>query len=160
QARLSVLQGESDLVNARRNMLSNMTQYAAQNDTNGFGANALKAHIDAIAASVPSAAPTPAPAQPAPSAAPSGSESSALSLVANASLTRFGIWDLASTVLRLSAKARTIETVDQRTAQLQDVLAKIRTPPLEQLKALGARSEALAAQADTGAANSADLKAI
>src|SRR5262249_5872979 len=123
QARISVLQGELDVVNARRNMLANMTQYAAQNDTNGFGANALKAHIDAIAASVPAAAPIPAPAQPAPTpAASSDSDSSALSLVASTSLTRFGIWDLTAAVLRLSAKARTIDTVDERTAQLQDVL--------------------------------------
>src|SRR5688500_6533916 len=44
QARLSVLQGELDLLNARRNLFSNMTQFASEN-TN---ANALKAHIDAI----------------------------------------------------------------------------------------------------------------
>ena len=52
QAQLAVLQGELDLLNARRNLLSNMTQYANEN----AGANALKAHIDAIAASIPSTA--------------------------------------------------------------------------------------------------------
>src|SRR5262249_2136429 len=113
QARISVLQGELDIVNARRNMISNMTQYAAQNDTNGFGANALKAHIDAIAASIPATVPAVAPVQAAPAqASSSDSDSSALSLVANTSLTRFGIWDLTATVLRLSAKARTIDTVN------------------------------------------------
>ena len=159
QARISVLQGEFDLVNARRNMLSNMTQYAAQNDTNGFGANSLKAHIDAIAASIPSALPAPTAAQPAP-APSSDSDSGALSLVASTSLTRFGIWDLTSTVLRLSAKASTIDAVNDRTAQLQGVLDEIRKPPLDQLKALGARADALAAEADSGGRSGAELKAI
>jgi small-conductance mechanosensitive channel len=155
-ARISELQGELDLVNARRNMLANMTQYESQNDTNGFGANALKAHIDAIAASVPSARTV--AAQPAAPAAADSSDSGTPSIVANTSLARFGIWELTATVLRLSAKARTIDTVDQRTAQLLDVFTKIRSAPLERLKALTARGDELAAKADS--ANSADLKAI
>jgi len=161
QARISVLQGELDIVNARRNMISNMTQYAAQNDTNGFGANSLKAHIDAIAASIPSTLPAAPAAAQVPAATSSDSDSSALSLVANTSLTRFGIWDLTATVLRLSAKARTIDTVDQRTAELQKVLDEIRMPPVEQLKVLSARADALAAQADAGTGTgAAELKAI
>ncbi len=161
QARLSVLQGEFDIVNARRNMLANMTQYAAQNDTNGFGANALKAHIDAIAASIPSTVPVvPAAQLAAAQPASSDSDSSAFSLVANTSLTRFGIWDLTATVLRLSAKARTIDTVSERTAELQTVLDGIRNPPLDQLKALSTRADALAAEADAGGKTGAELKAI
>lgn len=161
QARISVLQGELDIVNARRNMISNMTQYAAQNDTNGFGANSLKAHIDAIAASIPSAAPATAPVQAAPAqASSSDSDSSALSLVASTSLTRFGIWDLTAAVLRLSAKARTIDTVNERTSDLQRVLEEIRKLPLEQMKALSTRSDALAAEADAGGKTAAELKTI
>src|ERR1044071_6367616 len=53
ESRISVLQGQLDLVNARRNMLTNMAQFANETDSTGFGANALKAHIDAIAASIP-----------------------------------------------------------------------------------------------------------
>ena len=155
-SRIAVLQGELDLVNARRNMLANMSQYASQNDTNGFGANALKAHIDAIAASVPSA--NAAPVQAAAPAASGDSDSGAASLVANTSLARFGIWELTATVLRLSAKASTINTVDERTEQLLDVFTQIRMPPLERLKALSARGDELAAQADS--AQGADLKAI
>ncbi len=160
--RLRVLQGELDMVNAQRNMLANMTQYAAQNDTNGFGANALKAHIDAIAASVPAAVPASTPVLPAatPTPAASTSDSSALSLVANTSLSRFGIWDLTATVLRLSAKGRTIDTVSDRTEQLQRVLDGIRKPPLDQLKALSVRADDLAAQADANSKSAAELKAI
>lgn len=154
QARVSLLQSELDLVNARRNMLANMAQFAGQSDTNGFGANALKAHIDAIAASMPSSSST--AAQSATEAAASAAEARIPS--AGASLSQFGIWDLASTVLRVSAKARTIETIDRRTAELQEVFKNIRKAPLEKLKALAARGDALAGQAN--ADSTANLQGV
>ncbi|HEV8331617.1 MAG TPA: mechanosensitive ion channel domain-containing protein [Steroidobacteraceae bacterium] len=149
QSRISVLQGQLDLVNARRNMVSSMSQFASETDATGFGANALKAHIDAIAASIPAASgtPTPVSASTASAAATSGPAAT------GTSLSRFGIWDLAATVLRLSAKARTIDQIDQRTAELQETFTKIRTPPLEQMKRLADRGDALAAEAETGNAN-------
>jgi small-conductance mechanosensitive channel len=142
QTKLSVLQGELDLINARRNLLSNMSQFASQSDANGFGSNALKAHIDAIAASIPSSLVAPA--------APAASEERESASLLGGSLSQFGVWDLASTVFRLSAKQRTIETIDQRTRELQEVLKTIRTPPAERLRTLAARGDALAAEADAG----------
>lgn len=153
QARIAALQGELDLINARRNFLGNMNQFAAENDANGFGANALKAHIDAIAASIPSAS---AEGGSSAATAESPAASSASSGI-GVSLSRFGIWDLTSTVFRLSAKARTIDTVDQRTADLQDVFTMIRRLPQEQLKNLTARGDALAARSD---AAGADLRGV
>lgn len=141
RARLPVLQSELELINARRNLFANMTQYANENT----GATTLKAHIDAIAASIPASAgaitPTTATSGP---VAPSTSVTAAVST----SLSQFGIWDLIATVLRLSAKARTIETIDRRTEDLQEVFQEIREKPLDQLKALSDRSDALAAQAE------------
>jgi small-conductance mechanosensitive channel len=139
QAQIAVLQGELDLLNARRNLLANMTQYANEN----ANANALKAHIDAIAASIPSTAnatvttttTTTAPANP-----------TSVTSAVSTSLSQFGIWDLTAAVVRLSAKGRTIETADQRTAELQDLFTQIRQLPLEQLKALAARGDEIAAQ--------------
>lgn len=153
QERILALQGELDLVSARRNYLENMTRFAYESDANDMGANALKAHIDAIAASVPmvsggstaSGAPgaTVAPAAtPTPSASGSGS-----------SLSQFGIWDLGAAVLRLSQKANTIESVDERTARLQELFAEIRTPPLAKLQELTERGEALAARVQSGEGN-------
>lgn len=137
QAKLSVMQGELDLLNARRNLLGNMTQYASEN----AGGNALKAHIDAIAASIPSASTTPV------TMATTTTTSTSVTAAVSSSLGQFGIWDLTATVLRLSAKARTIETVDGRTAELQETFTQIRNAPLEQLKALTARGAALAVEA-------------
>jgi small-conductance mechanosensitive channel len=149
QSRISVLQGQLDLVNARRNMVGNMSQFASETDTTGFGANALKAHIDAIAASIPAASGTPAPVSSSTSSAAviAGSDAAA----SGSALSRFGIWDLAATVFRLSAKARTIDQIDQRTAELEETFKKIRTPPLDQLKRLADRGDALAAEAESGA---------
>jgi small-conductance mechanosensitive channel len=151
QARISVLQGELDLIGARRNLLTNMQQFASQSDSDGFGANALKAHIDAIAASIPSSAGR--AAAPIAAAAADKPDANAPGTAVGASLTQFGIWDLASTVLRLSAKTRTIETADERTADLQQVFTQIRTQPLEKLKSLAARGDELAAQADAAQTN-------
>ena len=156
QAKISALQSELDLINARRNLLANEAQFDSQSDTNGFGANALKAHIDAIAASIPSASIGAAPARPASSAA--NSTDVALDFAAGASLNQFGIWDLAATVFRLSGKARTIEAIDKRTAELQEVFKRTRTPPMERLKALTARGDALAAQTDAG--GTANLRGV
>jgi small-conductance mechanosensitive channel len=156
QSRVSVLQGQLDLVNARRNMLSNMAQFASETDATGFGANALKAHIDAIAASIPAASGTPLPVAQA--TADSGSNRGAGESVAGSSISRFGIWDLAATVFRLSAKARTIEQIDQRTADLEQTFNVMRTPPLDQLKRLADRGDVLAAQTDVS--NGASLKGV
>ena len=147
QTRISVLQGQLDLVNARRNMLANMAQFASETDSSGFGANALKAHIDAIAASIPAASGARTTAV---TSTATGEESSTdESPIPGSGLRRFGIWDLATAVFRLSSKGATIAQADQRTAELQQTFNTIRTPPLNQLKRLADRGDALAAQADS-----------
>lgn len=154
EARIAALQGELDLVAARRNYLDNMMRFAHESDADDFGANALKAHIDAVAASIPSAGGGSGANSTAAAAASEPPASSAAAI----SLGHFGIWDLTATVLRLSAKARTIESVDDRTAQLQELFTQIRTPPLAKLQQLTERGEALAAQAQQ--ADRANLRSV
>ena len=160
QTRISELQSELDLVNARRNFHGSISQFTYQSDANGAGVNALKAHIDAIAVSVPSssggAGPAGAAAGSASGSAAAPTASSPLSSGNNNGSRRLGIWDLAANVLRLSDKIRTIDIVDRRTAALQDTFTQIRTPPHEKIKALSARGDALAQQADS--INGAALK--
>ena len=43
------------MVNARKNLLDTMTEFVSSSDPKAAGANALKAQIDAIAATVPGA---------------------------------------------------------------------------------------------------------
>jgi small-conductance mechanosensitive channel len=153
QDKLAELQGEMDMINARHNLLDTMSEFSNSNDAHGAGARALKAQIDAIANSIPSlnSAAAPAGSATATAAAPS---TPVLETSADNASTRLGIWDLASNVFKLRQKISTIDAVDDRTAALQTTFTTIRTPPLEQLKALAARSDVLAAQADgaTGAA--------
>src|SRR5712675_2321151 len=54
EATLTELQGELAMANARKNLLDTMTEFVSTNDPKAAGANALKAQIDAIAATVPS----------------------------------------------------------------------------------------------------------
>ena len=162
QTRISELQSELDLVNARRNLHGSMSQFTYQSDANGTGASALKAHIDAIAASLPSSSGNAGPPGPG-AGASSGSVAAATASSPPSSGSdngsgRLGIWDLASNALRLSDKLRTIDMVDRRTAALQNTFAQIRTAPEERIKALSARGDALAEQADSS--NGAALKGV
>ncbi|HSV19155.1 MAG TPA: mechanosensitive ion channel domain-containing protein [Casimicrobiaceae bacterium] len=162
QAKIAELQSELDLVNARRNLHDSMSQFIYQSDANGAGVNALKAHIDAIAVSIPSsgggAGPVGAGAGSAPGPAATPTSSSPPSAGSDRNLGRLGIWDLAANVLRLADKIRTIDVVDGRTAALQDTFTKIRIAPQEQIKTLSARGDALADQADSS--NGTALKGV
>jgi small-conductance mechanosensitive channel len=149
--KLLELQGELDMINARKNLLDTMAQFVNESDTKKANANALKAHIDAIAVSIPAArvangaaAPASAPAAPTETLA-STSE-------------RIGIWELGANVLRLAKKMRTIDAIDERTATLEHTFEQIRSRPLDQLKQYSTQSDALAAQADH--ANGATLKGV
>jgi small-conductance mechanosensitive channel len=151
EAKISELQGELAVVNARKNLLNNLSDFDRQSDPKSFGANALKAQIDAIAASVPTANATPA-------APANGTTAVAVAAAANdksnAAQGRAGIWDLGTDVMKLRSKIKTISVIDRRTAALAATFQKMDETPQSQLKAYSARSEVLAAQADhaTGAA--------
>jgi small-conductance mechanosensitive channel len=161
QAKLNELQGELDLINTKKSILNTMIGFNA--GAGGASSNvALKAQIDAMAVAIPSASATPA----APSATASQStagtatpaQASLTPAAAAATVGRFGLWDLASNIFRLSEKSGIIESIDRRTTQLQDTLAGVRTPLITQIKALSARGDALAALADSG--NAATLNGV
>ena len=157
-AKLPELQGELAMVNARKNLLDTMTEFVNASDSKAANANALKAQIDAIAATVPSSSANPAPGSSAVTAS-TAANSAASAASGNAAPTRYGIWDLGSNVLRQRNKVDTIEVIDGRTAALAKTFRKISAAPLEQLKALSARSDALAAEADdAGSGTLKDLR--
>ena len=159
QEKLLELQGELDMMNARKNLLDTMTQFVNESDVKRAGASALKAHIDAIAVSIPAArAPGTTPAAPATAAVPAAAVPAEPISTANASSDRIGIWELGTNVLRLAKKMRTIDAIDERTAALETTFEKIRSKPVEQLRQYATESDALAAQADN--ANSATLKSV
>jgi small-conductance mechanosensitive channel len=163
QAKINELQGELDLITTKQSILATMASFTA-GSADVSTAGALKAQIDAMAVALPAdgAPATAAAAAPANTAAnltrnlpglfalmPS------LSAAGGPTGERFGLWDLASNAIHLSEKRGTIESIDRRTAALQATLSKLRDAVLDQIKALSARGDALAAEAD-----SADSKTL
>ena len=141
-AKTSELEGELSVVNARRNVLATMTQFVNEKDAENAGANALKAHIAAIEASLPSQT----------------TESPQAALTANAPVRRLGIWDLTSSSLSLAGKIGAIDSMDRSTADLDSSFQKLSATPTAAIKALAARSDQLAAEADN--ANSSTMKDV
>jgi small-conductance mechanosensitive channel len=161
QAKVAELQSELELVDARRNLLGTMTEFEHQSDADGTGVSALKDHINAIAASIPAAAPGAMPELGGADSAAAGTAGTAStpppqSTQAAAAASRFGIWDLASNVVRLQNKLATIDEIDRRTAALQKTFNAIRLAPEKQIKALAERGDELASK--KGTTNAADLK--
>ena len=161
QAKINELQGELDLVSTKKGILTTMSALTSGGSSSSGD---LKAQIDAMAVAIPSAT-APASATPAattttattPPAAPAATTFLGPASV-QAAVNRFGLWDLASNAYRLSEKAGTVTSIDQRTAALQDSFAQIRASLLDQIKGLSARGDQLAAQADS--ADSATLNDV
>ena len=166
QAKISELQAELELVNARKSLLSTLSTFTNQTDAGGISVGALKAQIDAMAVTMPSSAGAPAASTGStttPNTAPSNNTAPAAAVSTQSSASgsaaaRFGIWDLIADVVRLSEKGATIDGIDKRTEALQTTFAQIRAPLITELKALSARGDTLATQADS--ADSATLKQV
>jgi small-conductance mechanosensitive channel len=146
QAKIAELQGELDLINVKKNLLGTLSSFSDQSRGASFDADALKAQIDAMSVTMPTAA----------SAAPAANAASGNSIAAAApsgmgavAAARFGIWQLAANVLRLSGKISTVAEIDRRTVALQSTFARIRAPLIDQLRQMSARGDTLATQADT-----------
>jgi hypothetical protein len=164
-AKLIELQGELAMVSARKNLFDTMTDFVSESDPRAAGANALKAQIEAIAATIPAASTNPAAAPPINEASTAASSSASSPNVSGAgagggkaTADRYGIWDLGADVMRRRKKIDTINAIDQHTAALAETFKKISASPLKQLQAYSAQSDQLAAQADN--ADSGALKKL
>jgi small-conductance mechanosensitive channel len=160
-AKLLELQGELAMVKAQKNLFDTMSQFVFENDAQRASVTALKARIDAIAATIPAASSAPA-AAPVAAAAPAGSSTvaaPAATTAGSAAAPRtLGIWDLFAAALNLSQRLATLDAVEQRTRALQETFHKIRAAPNEELQRLSAQSEQLATAADN--ANGTTLKSL
>jgi small-conductance mechanosensitive channel len=150
QARLAKLQDDLDATKARMNLLDTRTEFVSSSDSNSADANALKAQIDAIAATVPGAT-SAANSATASATPPAGQGATTAAVTANAAKQApmgSGLWELAGDVLRHRNKIASIDLVDQHTAALALTFKNIIGPPLKRLKEYSARSDELDAQAD------------
>jgi hypothetical protein len=149
ESKLSELQGELAMNAARANLLDTMGEFVNQRDPKSADAEALKAHIDAIAASIPSGSSAPAPQTGASPAATSPAASALSNSSAEKSGVGDGIGDLAKNVFDLRAKIKAIEVIDARSKDLADLFGKYSEAPRARLQAYSAGSDALASAADT-----------
>ena len=154
-AKLTELQGELAMVNARINLLDTMTDFVSESDPKAAGANVLKAQIEAIAATIPAASANPAAVPP---TAAGQTASSPITSDGSKTPGRYGIWDLGANVLRQRKKIDAIDVIDRRTAALAETFKKISAPPLKKLQAYSTRSDQIAARADN--ASSGELKSL
>jgi small-conductance mechanosensitive channel len=147
QAKIAELQGELDLINVKKDILSNIVGVASANG--GENADALRSQIDAMAVALPAASSASTPA--APGAQKAAAAPNPLNAAASEGppASRFGLWDVAAEVFRLSEKMSAVAAVDRRTQALATYLAQIRARLVDQMRALSARGDALMAQADS-----------
>ncbi len=161
RAKMAELQSELDLINTKRSIATSIIA--------GFGsgegdstASALRAQIDAMAVALPganAAAGAGADATGARSTASTASNTSpAGNSAVNPAVPRIGLWALAENVFKLSAKIDTVVSIQSRTTALQAAIARMRERVLAQMRALSARGDTLAGQADT--ANGAVLNGM
>lgn len=153
-AKLDALQGELAMVKAQQNLFDSMSQFVYQNDPQRASVSALKARIDAIAATIPAAASSTGAAGTTSttmtSSAGTTTTVTAPPAIADSTvaLRELGIWDLGAQALTLSQKMRTIDSLDHGTRALQDMFKKISAAPSGQLHQLSAQSDGLATEAD------------
>jgi len=155
QSKIAELQGELDLLSAKKSMLGSIA--SAVNGGDARDVSALRSQIDAMAVALPGTAATGAAAGAAAPAAqhPAGTAASSAAPAAPAAPSRFGVWDEAANVFKLSEKISSIDAIDRRTDALQTALVQIQNKLVAELRALSARGDALMAQADS--ADSAGL---
>jgi small-conductance mechanosensitive channel len=125
----------------------------AMNGSDAKDVSSLRSQIDAMAVALPNASSSGTPGTPgttAPTAPhPASAPSPAPGVATPAAASRFGIWDEAANVFKLSEKISSIDAIDQRTAALQTAQSQLQSKLVAQLRALSARGDALMAQADT-----------
>ena len=137
-AKISELQGERDLTDARIGLIDTMVEFIDTDGGAGNGAKSLRMQIEAMALALPGGdKPATGAAVPAPAVAPIATTSPG------------GLWQLAHNVFALSARRSDIDAEDRAAAALQSAFVQARTPLIGRVKALTARGDALAALADT-----------
>ena len=146
QSQLSETQGELDLDNARRDAMRSMVEFVSGTSTNGLGATGLRAQIEELAASVPTALTTPAKTEN--NAAPNSSPPNP-ALLGGVQLEPSGIWDQTADLFTLSGKMRVIDKAIAETDALEKNSTEIRAPFVTSLRDMSNRGDELAREADT-----------
>lgn len=142
QSEISELQGEIALAQARRDAVRSLLEFASGSANKTLSAGDLKAEIDALAASVPSAS------SGSTTSGQSHSNAEPLALTAGQPASS-GIWDLTANLFTLSSKIRTVNAMLNETNSLLQTAEDLRAPFAAQLRGLSSQGDQLANLADT-----------
>lgn len=140
QSQLAETESELGLFQARRDVLRSMMEFASGASADGLGASGVRAQIEEMARSVPSAlnqSGTQSTSSQQPSATVTHRESPN------------GIWGLASSLFALSHKIRTLNGEISSTDSLMQTAKQLRAPLVTNLRTLIQTGDQLAVQADT-----------
>lgn len=140
QAQLAETQSELALTQARRDVLRSMMDFVSGTTASGLGASGLRAQIEELARSVPSAL------NPNPN---SSSNSGNANNAAAHNATPSGIWGLTADIFKLSGRISILQNRIDATNALSDSSKQVRAPLIADLKQLIANGNQLAVEADS-----------
>lgn len=144
QAQIQELQGELGLLNARHDALQAMAEFV--NSSGSGNRVGLRAQVEELSHSVPAALSSPAgSSQPNTTAGPTSSSAK----IVNTKPQPSGIWGLATDLIHLSGKRRSLKDVLATTENLQKTGDGLRAPLIGDLQNLIHQGDQLFAAADT-----------
>jgi small-conductance mechanosensitive channel len=141
QSTIAELQGEIALAQARRDAVRNMLEFVGSSASTSISTSGLRAEIEALASSVPSA-----------SAASGSSDKSRPGepfALTDGKPAPSNLWDLFTDLFGLSSKLQTVNSMLTETNALVSTSDSLRAPFVTRLRDLSKQGDALAAQADT-----------
>lgn len=140
QSTISELQGEIALAQARRDAVRSMLEFVGTSANSGLSANELRAEVDALASSVPSASGS------GNASGPSHSQPFSLN---DGKVAPTNLWDLFADLIGLSSKLRSVNSMIADTDALEQTSNNLRAPFVTRLRDLSKTGDVLAAQADS-----------
>jgi len=145
EAQVAELESEVGLIQARRDALQNMVEFVSTSNSSGGGVG-LRAQVEELARSVPASLSHPAGASQTETAAePTANTTTAVAKKPQPT----GIWGLASDLLNLSGKSRTLKDQISATGDLRQNAKELQKPLLDSMRALMQQGDQVFAAADT-----------
>jgi len=155
QSQIAQLEGQLQLINARRDAVHTMLEFVTGSTANGLGGTGLRAQIEALAASIgPVAKPVTPPTAGDAAAAPSEHAKTAVAAspaagtaVAAPKSEPTNVWESTARVLALSGKVGRIQQLIKQTDALRQAAKSVRDPLVSQLHMYSDRGDQLGSQA-------------
>jgi small-conductance mechanosensitive channel len=141
QSTIAELQGEIALAQARRDAVRSLLEFVGNSANTGLSVTELRAEVDALASSVPSASGA--------TNAPGQSRTAEPFSINDGKTAPTNLWDLFADLFGLSSKLHSVNSMIADTNALEQTSNDLRAPFVARLRDLSKTGDVLAAQADT-----------